>query len=65
MSSLRDQIVDKLRHMAPDYEAARIWGRFPDTPNDVGAAGNAWAGSVEDVADEIMTVIEANKEDAA
>lgn len=57
MSELRDQIADKLRHLAPEYEIDRVWGRLPDTALDVGAAGNAWAGSPEDVADEIMTVL--------
>lgn len=56
MNELRDQIADKLRHLAPEHETGRIWGRLADASADTAIAGNAWAASPEDVADEIMTV---------
>lgn len=56
--SLADGLADLFRNLAPGHPVGRIWGRFEGARNEDGAVGNAWAGSPEDLAHEVVAHVD-------
>jgi hypothetical protein len=54
----RDRVIDALREIAPGRPTGRVWGRLETARPDQAQEGNAWAGSVEDIADIVLAAID-------
>lgn len=57
-ASADESLADLFRNLAPGHRVGRIWGRFEDARNEDGAVGNAWAGSPEDLAHEVVAHVD-------